>query len=263
MNKLKQSRLFESPGQINKILDRMNEAKEKGFVQDKPENNPYLLGSFCGVEPFVTKKWNVKIFRFSKSKKGYSVVCNDWEIFGAIKDRIWEYFNIPGLPVISIDDAGWGFPLCGVMVGASDGEKVVTDVVPVSLFQGHYFSSKEYMISYSDRGQILIEDEFEASPDTHRIEICTGYVNVLLKYALRNLGYDVRVVEIKGLLQDELEIRFKEYVKETIGQDIYYDPKEMDKNDIPLEYHKCVDFGRKHFPHLLKSGWKSMQEVAS
>jgi len=262
MISLKQSRLIESPGQINKILGRMNEAKEKGFIQDKSENNPYLLGSFCGVEPFVTKKWNVKIFRFSKNKKGYSVVCNDWEIFSAIKDRIWEYFNIPDLPVISIDDAGWGFPLCGVMVGASDGEKVITDVVPVEYFKGHLFEDKKYMCEYSFRGSELVQ-LLSATPKTHRIEICTGFVNVGLKNALRSVGYSVRVVEIKGILQDELEIKFKEYVKETIGKDIYYDPKEMDKEDIPLEYHKCVDFGRKYFPHLLKSGWKSMQGVAS
>lgn len=257
---IQQSRLV-SENQAKGIVLKLHKAASRGMVETRHENNIHLMASFKGVEPKVSQKWNIKIFHYSYKKGGCSIVCNDWEVLENIFSERWNQFELPNLPVISIDDAGWGFPLCGVMVGASDGKKVVTDVVPVKYFQ-EGFSGKDYIHVYAQKGAALLS-HFCASPRTHRIEICTGYVNCLLRETLRRLGYHVRVVEIKGLLQDQLEIEFKNYVKETIGEDIYYDPKEMNKDDIPLEYHKCVEFGRKNFPHLLKSGWKSMQGVMS
>jgi phage-related protein len=99
---------------------------------------------------------------------------------------------------------------------------------------------------------------FQARPKTHRIEICTGFINGKLKEALRKKSYDVRVVEITGLLQDKLEGLFKQYIKHITGQDLAYDPKEIKKEDIPRYYYKVLDWGKKNAPHLLKSGWKSM-----
>jgi len=240
------------------LFENLREAEKMGFVSERKEKNVHLLGGYCGAGP-VSPKWNVKIYNYNQKKGGHSVVCNDSEILHHIFSQNWLKFHIPELPVINFDDSGWGFPLCGVMVGASDNEKVETDVVPEFYFQGDMFSKKSYLTKYAMLGVDLLS-HFDASPDTHRVEICTGFVNTRLKERLRIIGFDVRVVEITGLLQDQLEIRFKEYVKRKIGQDIYYDPKDMDKENIPMEYYKCLEFGKKHFPHLLKTGWKSMQE---
>ena len=78
---------------------------------------------------------------------------------------------------------------------------------------------------------------------------------------LRNLGFDVRVVEIKGLLQAELENIFKAYVFETVGADIYYDPKEMEKSEIPKVYYKCSNYGLNNCPELIKTGWESLNGI--
>lgn len=260
MHSIQQSRLV-TEDQAKGITLKLHKAVKKGVVAIRQENNPYMMATFNGVEPNVSNKWNVKIFNYSLKKDGCSIVCNDWQVLDRVISENWDQFEAPDLPVISLDDAGWGFPLCGVMVGASDGNEVKTAVITEKWFKDWRFEKKEYLEAYAVAGMGLVEKEFGATPDTHRIEICTGYVNVKLREYLRHLGFDVRVVEIKGLLQDELEIKFKDYVKQTIGQDIYYDPKEMNKDDIPLEYHKCVEFGIKHFPHLLKSGWKSMKGV--
>lgn len=257
----KQSRLY-SVSQIEDVVLPFLKAQKMGLIKSKEINNPYSEQAYVGNGNEITNKWNVIFFKYSQSKQGISVVCNDWEIFDAIVSENWEYFESSSLPVISIDDAGWGFPLCGVMVGASDGQTVKTCVVPVEYFQSEKFSGKSYLKAYALAGAKLLSNEgFGVSPLTHQIEICTGFINTRLKDYLRECGFRVRVVEIKGLLQDTLETKFKEYVKATIGQDIYYDPKDMDIEKIPLEYNKCVEFGRDNFPHLLKSGWKSMAEV--
>ena len=48
-------------------------------------------------------------------------------------DGMCDAFIAPDLQVLRIDDAGWGFPLCGVVVGVCDEQNVKTAVVPVSV----------------------------------------------------------------------------------------------------------------------------------
>ena len=77
-------------------------------------------------------------------------------------------------------------------------------------------------------------------------------------FVLRNKGYDVRVTEIKGLLQDSLEQLFKEYVKKETGRDLAYDIKKIRKEEIGKIYYQILNWGKEHAPHLLKSGWRSL-----
>ncbi len=81
-----------------------------------------------------------------------------------------------------------------------------------------------------------------------------GYVSQPLREELRKLGCDVRVVEIKGLLQDTLEELYRAYVIEEIGSDIYYDPKDMRKSEIPRRYRESFEYGAKCHPHKIKTG---------
>ena len=243
------------------IINKLNQASESGFVTSKSENNPYLLASFVGVEgKGITPKWNVKIYAYNKKKKGHSLVCVDKHVLGVLLEGDYDSFVPPDLQVLRIDDAGWGFPLCGVMVGVSDEQKVETAIVPVEYFRDdteNHFHTKRYLKKYSDLA-IQILEHFGASPDTHRIEICTGYVNQPLREKLRKLGYDVRVVEIKGMLQNELEGLYKAHILEEIGSDIYYDPKDMKKSEIPSRYRECLEYGKRHCPHQIKTGWNAI-----
>lgn len=184
----------------------------------------------------------------------------DKHVLGILLDEDYDRLIPPDLQLLRIDDAGWGFPLCGVMVGVSDENEVHTAVVPVEYFRndtGNHFGTRRYLKRYSDLA-IQIIDRFGAAPGTHRIEICTGYVNQPLRENLRRMGYDVRVVEIKGMLQDRLEASFKAHVREAIGSDIYYDPKDMKASDIPKRYGESLAYGKRHCPHLLKTGWSAI-----
>jgi len=228
---------------------QLQEFCSKGLLKSRTENNQYLKVSYKGSGTLVSPKWNIKIFHSG------SVVCTDMI---TLQDLISGKLK-PGstLKVIQIDDAGIGFPMLGIMVGVTDGVKVWTDVVPVEFFQSPLYDTKEHLKEYTRRG-LAIVDSLGISPETHRIEICSGHINRTLKDALRRLKFDVRVVEIKGLLQGQLEDMFREYVKNTLGEDLAYDPKEIEKCRLGMTYYKVLNWGRANAPHLLKSGWKAI-----
>ncbi|RPI00331.1 MAG: hypothetical protein EHM72_09555 [Calditrichaeota bacterium] len=256
------NKIFSSSA-IKFIFDRLLLAERQGYIKSRNENNRFLIASYRGVEEKgISPKWNVKIYTFSAKKNGHSIVCVDFLVLKHLVEMQYDRFIPPNRLLLRIDDAGWGFPLCGVMVGVSDEEKVLTDVVPIEYFQREgdkQFAGKKYLKKYAELA-INLMIKFDATPNTHRVEICSGYVNQPLREKLRNLGYDVRVVEIKGLLQAELENIFKKYIFETVGADIYYDPKEMKKSEIPKVYYKCLNYGLKNCPELIKSGWESLND---
>jgi len=253
-----------SAGEIEFILEKLSQTSEKGLIASKPENNPYLLAAYVGVEGRgITPKWNVKIYAFNKKKKGHSLVCVDIHILSKLLEEDYDSFIPPDLQVLRIDDAGWGFPLCGMAVGVSNEQEVQTGIVPVEYFRDdieNNFQAKRYLEKYMELA-IKLLDQFGANPSTHRIEICTGFVNQPLREELRGLGYDVRVEEIKGMLQDKLEKAYREYVIEEVGSDVYYDPKEMNKSEIPRMYEESLKYGKEHCPHKIKTGWNAISGV--
>ena len=250
--------------ELDTIKSRLLEASEKGYIVVSDEQNQHLLYSFKGVEEYgISPKWSVKIYTYNQKKKGHSVVCVDRLVFDRLIKMDFKYFSPPNLKILKIDDAGWGFPLCGVMVGITNGERLRTGVVPVEYFRHdskYPFISKQYLKVYADIGVKLV-NEFGAYPKTHRIEICSGYINRPLRENLREIGFDVRVVENKGRLQAELENKFDQYVLKSVGKKIYYDPKDISNSEIPKKYHECLAFGQKNCPELIKTGWDSVKGV--
>jgi hypothetical protein len=235
------------------ILEQKLLALSGTVLVPRTENNRSLKVSYKGAGTLISPKWNVKIYNSG------SVVCTDEKV---LEDILQDKLNKPDASkrVIQIDDCAWGFPLFGVMVGVYDGKQLLTRVVDVSYFQGIKYERKEYLNAYAEAGRDLIYKEFKAFPDTHRVEICTGYINSELRTRLREDGFYVRVVEITGYLQDNLEGLFKDYVKKETGQDLAYDPKGMSKVDLAGNYYKALEWGKKNAPHLLKSGWESIQK---
>ncbi len=240
------------------LLAALQTAAASGLLEERSENNASLLASWRGTpDGPISPKWNVKVYAYNARNRGHSVVCVDRHVLRQLLTDAPELLTVPPLPLLSIDDAGWGFPLCGVMVGVSDEREVRTAVVPVEYFRAdgpNAFCTKRYLSVYATRAIELVAS-FGATPATHRLHICSGYVNQPLREELRRLGFDVRVVEIRGLLQDRLEEYFRAYVHEQLEADLYYDPKAIPKGDIPRRYHACVAFGRRWRPELLKTGW--------
>lgn len=211
----------------------------KGELTPRTERNQYLKFSYCGAGKMISPKWNVKIYTSG------AIVCNDLPLLKNILEG--SLMPAPSLPLFQIDDAGIGFPLCGAMVGVTDGNQVWTDVVDVSFFQTPRFEKKQYVNEYASKGLALLS-KLKIAPQTSRIEICTGFINTRLKDLLRGQGYDVRVTEIKGLLQDHLERFFREHVHKEVGEDIAYDIKMIKAKEIPKYYYKALEWGKKYAP---------------
>ena len=243
------------------VLEKFRQASAEGFVASKSENKPYLLASYVGVEgKGITPNRNVKIYTYNKKKKDHSLVPVDEHILAKILEGDYESFIPPDLQVLRIDDAGWGFPLCGVAVEGSNEKEVQTAIVPVEYFRDdtdRNFQTKRYLKKYMDLA-IQLLDHFNAKPDTHRIEICSGYINRSLQEELRSLGHDVRIEEIKGMLQDKLEDVYREYVVNEVGSDVYYDPKEVRKAEIAGRYRDALKYGKENCPDKIKTGWKAI-----
>jgi hypothetical protein len=237
------------------LESKLAEIAAKGLIEVRYEANPYLKVSYKGAGGLVTPKWNIKIYTSG------SVVCNEGNILQGLLQGTLKAPD-QSLQVMQIDDAGVGFPLMGVMVGVSDGKKIITGVIDVSYFKPETFDTKDYLKAYSIRGKQILFNDFKIKKETHRIEICTGYINRTLKNDLMGMGFDVRATEIKGMLQDSLERLFKEYVHKETGVDLAYDPKELgDPREIGSRYYSVLNWGKTHAPHLLKSGWKSMKGI--
>jgi hypothetical protein len=224
----------------------------QGALEVRRENNPYLKISYKGADGLISSKWNVKIYTSG------TLVCNDMGTLNQILAGTLKEVDA-SLKVLKIDDAGIGFPLCGSLVGVSDGERVVTDVVPVRFFQSPQFEKETYLKVYAELGLRIVMEVFKADTRSHRIEICTGHINTFLKELLRQKGFDVRVTEITGLLQDNLEQLFRDHVKEQTQKDLGYDPKTLKKSDLGMAYYRVLNWGKRNAPHLLKSGWGSMR----
>ncbi|MBN1466757.1 hypothetical protein JXA02_13465, partial [candidate division KSB1 bacterium] len=109
---------FFSSSEIDFILDRLRLAEKLGYIKKRKENNCFLIASYQGIEEKgITPKWNIKIYTYNAKKRGHSIVCVDLLVLKQLVEKQYESFLPPNIPVLRIDDAGWGFPLCGVMVG--------------------------------------------------------------------------------------------------------------------------------------------------
>jgi hypothetical protein len=221
-----------------------------GQIVERSEKNPHLKLSYKGSGKAISDKWNVKIYSTG------SIVTTDQKTF---TDIIKGTFKSPdeSLKVIQIDDAGIGFPLCGIMIGITDGETIWTDTVDVKLFQGEAYDQKEYVKDYTKKGLDIIS-KIGISPKTHRIEICSGFINQTLKEELRVIGYGVSITDIKGLLQDKLEDLYRKYVYDLTGKHLGYDPKGLTERQISCNFYSAVNWGKKFAPELIKTGWKAL-----
>jgi hypothetical protein len=226
-------------------------------LPERTEPNKYLLYYVYGDGVRVSPKWNAKVYT---NKKGQlKVVTNDYDTL----DNLLNHNPPPdtnGKKVIQIDDAGWGFPLGGVMIGAVYGDKIVTGIIDLKFFQNDFLYDRKEYLDESARVAVRLVSELGGNPDDTVIEICTGEINTRSKDALRALGYPVIVTEITGTLQDNLERLFREYAY-SLGYNLYYDPKAT--NNVARDFESVIKWIRDDYParmKLAKTSWKYFKD---
>jgi hypothetical protein len=215
-----------------KTVDRI---RALGLPERDVSGNEFILYSCYGDDKRADPKFNIQVYQ---SKKGLKLVTNDYHTYKClIEDKPTRPDDVQR--TISIDDSGVGFMLGGVLCGLYDTktDKVITAEVPVKFFQGLNKIEKKYNDVYAKKAVELV-DSLGPDKKTTLIRICTGYINVKAKEALREKGFFVEVCEIKGRLQDELEDLQKQYVEEKFGYPDYIDPKNYTPKELGIEFRK-------------------------
>ncbi|HMK46272.1 MAG TPA: hypothetical protein VK436_06565 [Methanocella sp.] len=220
----------------------------------REQANPYVVLSVRGDGDRAPESWTATVYRNAKGR--LKLVTSDDSILRMlVSDGLEHGASVDGARVLQIDDSGWGFPLGGVMIGATDGFRVETGLIETKYFQDELFSLHSYLPEAAHITLQLVR-LLGGRPGSTRVEICPGYVNSESRKALEREGYETRTKEITGLLQNELERRFKEYVM-TLGYQDYYDPKAIRSPTMAFDQViRWIDEDPAERLKIAKTGWK-------
>ena len=118
---------------------------------------------------------------------------------------VYEFDQFMSTKEISIDDAGWGDLILGVVIGAHKlpDHKYMERRIPVSSFRSPNFENKRYLEDAVRIAEEIVE-VMRADKET-RFRVCSGYVLSSIRRYLRNRGFLVEEVEIIGELQESVE----------------------------------------------------------
>ena len=220
----------------------------------RDERGPHVVLSVYGDGARASPRWTARVYRNKAGR--LTLVTTDYPTL----EQLLAGKSPEREKVIRVDDAGWGFPLGGVMIGAEIGDEVVAGLVDVRFFQGELFATHAYLDEAARVTGGLV-GTLGGRPQDTLVEICTGYVNSKSKDALRQAGFEVKVAEITGHLQHELERRFKEYI-ESLGYRAYFDPKET--RDPATAFNKVISWIMEDPGSRLKiakTGWKYFDRI--
>ena len=243
--------------------------KKLGLPEVK-ENNQWLVLHVKGDGEKAPQSWNAKIY--TNSAGIMKVVTTDMAILSALLDgrqqaqKMTPPANHEAGRVITIDDSGWGFPLLGTLIGLHDSldNSIHIGEVPVKYYQSPFFERKDYLYEAAHQVVRLLgelqhpnADIFDPRTVNALFKVCTGYVNTGIVTELRERGFKVETCAIGEPLQSALETAHMNYIREKTRADIYYDPKELDKAEIPKKFGEVVRWIEKNNAwSLTKTGWK-------
>jgi hypothetical protein len=259
------------------ITQTQLEMLRKLGLPEVKENNQWLVLHVKGDGVRAPRSWNAKIY--TNSAGNMKVVTTDMAFLAALLDGRQQVQKLapPAKPeaerVISIDDSGWGFPLLGTLIGLHDSldNSIYIGEVPVKYYQSPFFERKDYLYEAAHQvvrllGELQHPDADTFDPGTVDVlfKVCTGFVNTGIVRELRERGFRVETCAIGEPLQSALETAHMNYIREKTRADIYYDPKELDKSEIPKKFGEVVKWIEKNNAwSLAKTGWNYFKDRGS
>ena len=251
------------------ITQTQLEMLRKLGLPEVKENNQWLVLHLKGDGERAPQSWNARIY--TNSAGNMKVVTTDMATLAALLDgRQQDQQMVPPVKfeagrVISIDDSGWGFPLLGTLIGLHDSldNSIHIGEVLVKYYQSPFFERKDYLYEAANQvvrflGELQHPNADIFDPRTVDVlfKVCTGYVNTGIVEELRERGFKVETCAIGEPLQSALEAAHMNYIREKTKADIYYDPKELGKSEIPKKFGEVVKWIEKNNAwSLAKTGW--------
>jgi ribosomal protein L31E len=157
--------------------------------------------------------------------------------------------------VILIDDAGWGDLILGVVIGAFKPPdcRYMERRIPVSSFQPPNFENKKYL---GDALKIAEEIVEVLQPDKEtNFKVCSGYVLSSIRRHLRERGFKVEEVKVKGELHEKVERGYIRWCKKMgVPAERLEDKKRF------WTFLEWVAERPELREKLVKTGWKSWKE---
>jgi isopentenyl phosphate kinase len=154
---------------------------------------------------------------------------------------------------IQIDDAGWGDPVGGVLIGIYrvETKEYIVKEIEVIHFQEPNFADKTFL----KRGLELVLDALACMhvPKKESIQVCRGTVLDGVRDGLKTQGYEVIPTKIEGHLQELVEANLVTSL-EALG--IYDIPRVSGKERFfrQLEW---IQENLTHREQYAKTGWKN------
>jgi hypothetical protein len=156
---------------------------------------------------------------------------------------------------MSIDAAGWGDLLLGVVIGAHKlpEHKFMDRRIPVSSFQDFNFKNKKYL----DDAVKIVEEIVEVMrPDNEtRIKVCPLYVLSSIYIYLEKRGFHVERVETSGELRELVDRSYIRWCKEVGAPTLNLNQK----NRFSL-FLKWIAENPSERRKLVKTGWRSWNQ---
>lgn len=239
------------------LEDELHSLVSEGWLRHSTGDG---FDSFAGTDDPVSGKWNVAYYQPAKGKSSRALVTRDvWTLANVLR-RNREAFRVRSR-LVEIDDAGWGSPIGGTMVGVAMDGVLKTAVIEVGVYQRPVSTGcgrfEEHHQRYREAGLRLVEEVAGPPSDDLTLRICTGNANDALREALRGEGYHVVVGEIVGVAQDGLEKAFGKYLENLTGcRGLYRDPKTQTPANRAGTYRELV--ADKRMRPYLKTCWKSL-----
>ena len=156
---------------------------------------------------------------------------------------------------VSIDDAGWGDLLLGVVIGAHKlpDHRFMDRRIPVSSFQPPNYENKKYL---DDAVKIAKEIVEVMRPDEEtRFKVCSGYVLSSIRKYLAERGFHVEKVETSGELRELVDRSYIKWCKE-----VGVPAENLQVKNRFSTFLKWVAENPTEREKLVKTGWKSWKQ---
>jgi len=194
------------PEEIDDYIRALQENMVQESIRRKAANSS-LVAKFRGDDR-TSPNLTCNVY---KSPKGHRARLYSTDIYTILEILAGRNPYLSDLPVVQLDDSGWGSPVGGTLIGAIGPGGYHTRLVPIELHEEGIKTGQLYThIVYL--AEEVLKLATNGSVDQHVIEICPSHVFAKTRSCLKDQGLTFRTASIRGSLQQRLRSDFLAYL---------------------------------------------------